>query len=369
MTPTIGRGTFYVRRLIGTVPVEADGSAHFIAPAARDISFNLLDDQGQVIQKMGSTTQITPGGTESCIGCHEPRTSALASRPAILLAARRPPSTPQRPDWGTQGIIDYVRVVQPVWDKHCIRCHSGASPKAGLDLSGNKTRYFNMSYDMLIDRGYVHHIPMNGADHDLTTPKSNGSHASRIARHLGGTASCPPVPPEDRQRIYTWIDANVPYYHTYEYTDGSINGARDRWFANRLDGWFRKEFDPVFRRRCFDCHKRSVDISDAWLGRTIITVTSRVWTDTTLMDQGLQSEPAVAVFGPEYRINLTHPEWSQMLTAPLASSAGGLGLCRDQEGNPIFRTTDDPDYQAMLSALRQGKRYMGVHPGIDMLPP
>ena len=80
ISPTIGRGTFYVRRLIGTVPVEEDGSAHFIAPALRDISFNALDDQGRVVQKMGSTTQTMPGETQSCIGCHEHRSTAPLRR-------------------------------------------------------------------------------------------------------------------------------------------------------------------------------------------------------------------------------------------------------------------------------------------------
>ncbi len=123
----------------------------------------------------------------------------------------------------------------------------------------------------------------------------------------------------------------------------------------------------MFMRRCFECHKRTVDISDAWLGRRTVTVTSKVWSDITLMDQGLQIESSVAPFGPEYRINLTHPEWSQMLTAPLAKAAGGLGFCRDAKGQPIFADASDPDYQAMLRALRRGAEELQAHPRVDML--
>jgi hypothetical protein len=311
-----------------------------------------------------------PGEVQSCRGCHVYDQAPAPSERHASVAARRAPSVPQRPDWGTGGIVDYCLVVQPVWDRHCVRCHSGARPDGRLDLSGDKTRYFNLSYDMLIDRGFVHHIPQNGADQDHTTPKANGSLASRLIRggYLEPAHYDVRLSPEDRRRVYTWIDANVPYYHTYLYTDGTVNGARCRWYDDLPEGWFRKDFAPVFERRCLGCHRRTVDISDAWLGRRTVTVTSRVWTDITLMDQGLQIEDAVATFGPEYRINLTHPEWSQMLTAPLAAQAGGLGLCRDTNGVPVFPTTDDPDFQTMLRALTTGKRWLEANPRVDMLP-
>jgi hypothetical protein len=177
------------------------------------------------------------------------------------------------------------------------------------------------------------------------------------------TLSC-----DHRRRVYTWIDANVPYYHTYLYTDGGVNGARDRWYDDLPDGWFQKELAPVFRKRCYHCHQRTIDISEAWLGHRTVTVTSNVWTDTTIMDQGLQIESSVATFGPEYRINLTRPEWSQMLTAPLAETAGGLGFCRDSAGDPVFADRADPDYQAMLRALQKGSRMLERNPRVDMLP-
>ena len=378
VSPTIGRGTFYVRRLIGIVPVEEDGSAHFTAPAVRDISFNALDAEGRVVQKMGSTTQTMPGEVQSCYGCHVYDRAPSVKFNRLSLAARRPPCTPVRPDWGTNGILDYCLVVQPVWDRHCVRCHSGPRPAGNLDLSSDKTRYFNMSYDMLIDRGFIHHVPQNGADQDHTTPRANGSLASRLVTgkylesgHFGVALS-----QDDLQRVYTWIDANVPYYHTYLYTDGGVNGARDRWYAKPgwasndglADAWFQKQFAPVFLRRCHDCHRHTVEISDAWLGRNLVTVTSKVWSDITLMDQGLQIEGAVATFGPEYRINLTHPEWSQMLTAPLAREAGGLGCCKGPDGKAIFKGINDPDYRRMLGALQKGKQMLELNPRVDMLP-
>jgi hypothetical protein len=86
------------------------------------------------------------------------------------------------------------------------------------------------------------------------------------------------------------------------------------------------------------------------------------------MDQSLQIEDSMPVFGPEYRINLTHPEWSQMLTAPLAKDAGGLGLCKGGDGAAVFKDVNDADYHAMLQALQKGSKMLGLNPRVDMLP-
>lgn len=95
---------------------------------------------------------LMPGETLSCVGCHENRTWAPPARGSLPLAARRAPSAPQKPAWAPDGIIDFVTVVQPVLDKHCARCHSGGNPDGGYDLSGDKTRLFNMAYDNLLGR-------------------------------------------------------------------------------------------------------------------------------------------------------------------------------------------------------------------------
>ena len=110
------------------------------------------------------------------------------------------------------------------------------------------------------------------------------------------------------------------------------------------------------------------NISDAWLGNRTATVTSKVWSDILIMDQSLQIENSTPVFGPDYRINLTHPEWSQMLTAPLAKEASGLGLCKGKDGAAAFKDVSDADYHAMLQALQKGRRMLELNPRVDMLP-
>jgi len=371
-SPTISRGTMFVRRIIGTVPVEADGSAHFTAPALRDISFHALDAEGRLIRHMGSTLHIMPGETQSCLGCHETRGKVPARRFAAVIAAKRPPSVPKYPSWTDKGIIDFTRVVQPVLDKYCIKCHSGATPEKGVDLSGDKTHSHSMAYDQLLDRGMVHYVPVAGTGHGETSPKSHGSYISKIRKHIE-TDFCvdKPLPPEDRRRIYTWIDANVPYYGTYEFTNSSVMGGRDRWYATDSRKWFRRDFLPVFNRRCMACHKRYVTPQTYNYnpgGKGQITVTSKLWNDRALgsFQLGHGRISMIGQIGPVHRINLTHPEFSQMLTAPLAKKAGGIQLCTAEAGGPVFKDKSDPDYQAMLKALQKGHLTLLADPRVDM---
>lgn len=362
--PTIGRGTMYIRRILGNVPVEEDGSAHFVAPAIRDISFNALDAEGRVIRRMGSTLHIMPGEKQSCVGCHETRGVTPAAGRRAPQAARRAASVPEYPAWAEKGIIDYVKVVQPVFDKHCVSCHSGATPAKALDLSGDKTRFFNMSYDSLLDRGFVDYINLAGTGHEESTAKDRGAIVSRIRRHIETDVCCKkPLPLADRQVIYAWIDASVPYYSTHEVAQKRGIGGRDRWLGR---GWFEQSFDPVFKRRCVECHKSTVTPQTYnYNGHEKTQVTSKLWNDLALSQFGFGRYRS-AFFGPDHRINLTHPEWSQMLTAPLAKEQGGLALCRDKDGGPVFKDKDDPDYKLMLAALQGGAETLDENPRVDM---
>ena len=128
INPIIGRGTVHVKRVIGRVPLDADGSAWFTVPPLKSVSFDVLDAQGKLLARMGSDMHLMPGEHRGCIGCHENRdVPATATRYThrAPLAMRHGPSTPEQPAWGTAGIIDFPRVVQPVLDKYCVKCHSG----------------------------------------------------------------------------------------------------------------------------------------------------------------------------------------------------------------------------------------------------
>lgn len=124
--------------VLGTVPVEKDGSAYFRVPSGVIVFFQALDANGMAIQTMRSTTHVQPGQTLSCIGCHESRNEAPPTKRA--LAVMRPPSkiTP-----GPNGSwpLRFDRLVQPVLDRHCVQCHNpdGRDAKARqFDLTASK---------------------------------------------------------------------------------------------------------------------------------------------------------------------------------------------------------------------------------------
>ncbi|MBI5818260.1 MAG: discoidin domain-containing protein [Verrucomicrobia bacterium] len=131
--------------LLGTVPVEADGSAYFCVPGGVSIFFQALDADGLALQTMRSLTYVTPRQTLSCVGCHESRENAPVASHTPPLAARRSPSqlTP-----GPSGSwpLRFDQLVQPVLDKLCVSCHRPGSSDiaaARLDLTAPK------SYDSL----------------------------------------------------------------------------------------------------------------------------------------------------------------------------------------------------------------------------
>ncbi|VGO18079.1 HzsA-related protein [Pontiella sulfatireligans] len=150
----VGSGHVGIKVQWGVVPVEEDGSAYFKVPAVRNIYFQALDENHMMVQTERTFINYMPGERRSCIGCHE--TPDMAPAPAAAfaspLALRRAPSEaqPQPGDDRPEKVIDYMTQVQPVWNKHCVSCHSGDKPKGGLDLSDEITRMFVTSYENLM---------------------------------------------------------------------------------------------------------------------------------------------------------------------------------------------------------------------------
>jgi hypothetical protein len=217
--------------LLGTVPVEADGSAFFRVPARRNLYVTALDEDFMEVQKMRTFVNLQPGETRSCVGCHDPRDGTpVTTRP---LAMNRAPSAiaPQPGDAGPRP-IHYPSDVQPVLDRHCVACHGGEKPKGGLDLSGELTTHFNRSYENLLKKGLVNFIQewtgpepeLAGPGHvsngsmlfsEAVPPYTFGSHKSRLIGVLRKGHHDVKLPREEFIRLATWVDANAPYYGSY----------------------------------------------------------------------------------------------------------------------------------------------------------
>jgi len=213
----------WVQVLNGIVPVNQDGSAHFTVPADKMVFLQALDSNYQEIQRMRTYINMQPGEKRSCIGCHENRLETPGTSMPMAMF-QKPVSPKPQPGEPAPRAVHYQTDVQPIWDKHCINCHGGKAPRAGLDLSGTLTEYFNTSYENIIDRELVEYVqefggpkkdggPMNNIE--TKPPKTLGSHASKLVQTLKNGHHDIALSNEEWIKLVTWIDANAPYYGSY----------------------------------------------------------------------------------------------------------------------------------------------------------
>jgi len=211
------------KRILGTVPVEEDGSASFAVPAETFVYFQLLDENGMMIQSMRSGANVQSGEHAACVGCHEDRRTAPpaandASRGAALPRAwRRPPS--RLDGWyGPPREFSFMAEVQPVLNRRCVSCHDyGQEAGQKLNLAPDRTLTFNTAYVELWRKRYVHCVGAGPAE--IQPAYSWGSHASKLVQVLRtpGTAGHEQLEltSEEFDRIFTWADLNGVYYPTY----------------------------------------------------------------------------------------------------------------------------------------------------------
>lgn len=214
MAPGMNWMDFTAKRILGTVPVESDGSACFEVPAETFVYFQLLDENDMMIQSMRSGTVLQPGEKVGCVGCHDSRRSAppvqANAKPLAMGRAR----SRIEPWYGPARSFDYVTEVQPVFDKNCVRCHDFGKPGGEkLVLAGDKDPFFNASYTQLWRKGYIRAIGAGPAG--IQQAYSWGANASKIVQVIRAGHNQVKLDKESFSRLATWIDINAPYYSTY----------------------------------------------------------------------------------------------------------------------------------------------------------
>ena len=216
---SIDNGSWDVKRVLGSVPVEADGSAYFTVPARTPVYFQLLDTKGYVVQTMRSWSTLQPGERASCVGCHESKNSAP---PVTTYALRKKPQELQ-PFYGPARGFSYAKEIQPIWDKHCVDCHTGEKDKPFSLLATphedkKALRFWSESYLNLTQRGKpnklvnwlnVQSIPpmlppyfAGATNSDLLKQLEAGHHDVKLSR-------------EEFEKIACWIDLLVPFCGDY----------------------------------------------------------------------------------------------------------------------------------------------------------
>ncbi len=232
-----------VKRILGTVPVNPDGSAIFQVPANTPIAIQPIDEDGAALQLMRSWITPMPGETVACIGCHEdPSMAPTASRGNM--ASR---SKPVKIDnWqGPERNFSFLREVQPVLNKRCISCHNHSTEKTlanGKKIPDFKTlkleklvyedQYkskgnagggpFSVSYNNL--NRYIRR-PGPESDYHLFNPMEFHSSTSPLLQTLDRGHHGVELTRKEREKLVAWIDFNVPFWGSW--TDTHRNWANE----------------------------------------------------------------------------------------------------------------------------------------------
>ncbi len=217
------------KQVLGTVPVEADGSAHFMAPARRELAFQALDERGMAVQVMRSGVYLQPGERTTCVGCHEPRgSSPPASRPMAML---RPPSRIVPGPDGSKP-FSYPILVQKLLDQRCVRCHSGPSAPKGIILTGEPEGHYTRSYNALAPR-----VPFSdmGNGEAISKPGRFGARGSPLMKMLMEGHQGVRLSRTEIERLATWMDVSVLFYGTFDTAEQERQRRGERITCPKLE--------------------------------------------------------------------------------------------------------------------------------------
>jgi formylglycine-generating enzyme required for sulfatase activity len=210
------QGGWDVKLILGTVPVNPDGSALFHVPANTPVFVQPLDAEGKSQQLMRSWYTAMPGETASCIGCHDRQNSGP---PAKYTAAAQRKPVEINPWNGPARGFSFDREVQPVLDHRCVGCHNGQPYKDGEqaittpDLRAKQLRpeyTDNYSPAYMELQRYVRRAGYE-ADMHMMAPAEFDADTSPLVQLLKKGHYNVTLSRGEWERLYTWIDFNVPY--------------------------------------------------------------------------------------------------------------------------------------------------------------
>ncbi|MBN2291430.1 MAG: hypothetical protein JXM70_03335 [Pirellulales bacterium] len=337
-------GLLELRRVLGTVPIEPDGSASFEVPALRAVYFVALDEKNLAVKRMQSFTMLMPGEIQGCVGCHEPRTGTTdPPGHGTLLALKRPPSRIEPVD-GVPGVFDYPRDIQPIWNRHCVSCHNAEDPQGRVILTSDNNEWFTQSFCALHSYDQISDV-WAWSELGNNPPYAFGTAASPLMKKIDGSHYDVKLSRREHDLVRLWIESSAPFTGTYALFNHPQNAVAEPLVVSKPV--LGKPVGPIVQKRCLTCHG-----SVANLGRR-----GRKQSDDKRSTNG---KPPEMLNSPLYcwnLYNLSHPRKSMILLAPLAKESGGYQWCKDKDGLPVaaFRDTRDPDYQKILQAIEAAK--------------
>lgn len=359
MDPLSYGGTFTLERILGTVPVEADGSAYFEVPALRSVFFVALDERGHSVKRMQSFVTVQPGEVTGCVGCHESRAQSPPPGREFLLATRKAPAS-IAPIRDVPDVLDFPRDIQPILDSLCVDCHGPRATERGgpyagrILLSGDRGPMFSHAYFTLT----VHRLFSDGRNEPRSSlaPRTIGSSASRLLRLIDGSHHGVRASPEQEIRLRLWIETGAPYPGTYAALGtGMIGGyAQNSQVLTDFDWPSTRAAASVMDRRCGTCHSGKRRLPHAISDELDISFWRYDPADPRLQ------------YSRHKLFNLDRPELSLLALAPLASAAGGLGICTNAAGAPVLASIEDPDYALLVAHASAGREVLHRIKRFDM---
>ncbi len=229
--PNIGYGTQSLGRgVLGTVPVEKDGSVYFEAPSGVPLYFQALDDKGLAVQSMRSATYLHDGERLSCVGCHESKSrSPSAKYSKSPIAFQRLPSK-IKADVGGSFPLTFPRLVQDVLDRNCTACHEQSEQAISLkgdhfEKYGWSTAYKNLTpYAWTRYGGNGPGLERNKTSYSV--PGELGARASRLLKLLKNGHYDVNLSKEDLHRITLWLDCSSLFYGVYHDIEEQAQGKK-----------------------------------------------------------------------------------------------------------------------------------------------
>ena len=282
------------KRILGTVPVNPDGSVAVTVPARIPLQIQALDQNGMAILTERSFHYLQPGEVRSCVGCHEP-SGSVPPNPRVASnwqpKALTPPRGPVYP-----GGFSFPRTVQPVLDRYCIGCHGLDGKIEGkVSLLGTAQAGYTQAYLALIP--FTKTIGAKGTTHgeekNISRPKDYYAHGGKLGPLLLANHARCNLDKTSFARIIDWLDMNAQCYGDYSF--------------NRIEN---RGVNPIGEKALRDYLR-------------------------TRFGPAIASAPYAAL------VNVGQPDESRILKAPLAVVAGGWG----QIAQGAWLRTDDPDFQ------------------------
>jgi len=332
------QGGFALEKVLGTIPVQEDGSAFFEVPSGKALAFVAIDENGKAVKRMQSFAGFAPGTSTSCIGCHERRTEAPIRNIATPKAYGK--LSKIEPIKGVPPVIDYMRHVQPILDKYCVECHKPENATGGVILTGDLGPHYVQSRFIL---AYYNQVNTGFNKWGNQEPYTFGSGGSKLMDKAMGAHKNKKFEEQDLNLLRAWLDTGSFQIGTYasagtgflhnDYQGGTLAREENaREYVNKIN--------DVAAIICGKCHKDNKSKPFAFW-----------WNPSERLKcpdgkGGFKNSRYIR----ETIYSLNRPEHSVALLVPLAKEHGGLA---DGKNHPIiFKDKNDYEYKKMLEGIK-----------------